>query len=305
MKKAFTLLELLVVIGIMGLLGTASVGGYRAMRRGMEDKGVMQNVNTFIRTAYQRAQVDRQPTAVFFWNETVKPSTEYDNEVVVGKAVAVRRAGRITRRSGNLLGDEFADLERGYPTEDDSGQQVNQNTARYLYPMNRLGDIESSSTLRRSKIEGKVYWDSVNVNYLFGDGARNENMVALNDPDFEEHLNEEKNGKIGVWSFNLLDANGVDWKAGMAYGFEFATLELPAGFIFGTDYSRDVENPVKPAGTLVFDVGFNDGSVTTRSGQQAGVTGRDSITISALRPGEDGSLTAQPVGTTGSPTKEN
>ena len=64
MKKAFTLVELLVVVGIMGLLGTVSVGGYRAMQRGMADKGVMENVNSFVRAAYQRAQIDRQPTAI-------------------------------------------------------------------------------------------------------------------------------------------------------------------------------------------------------------------------------------------------
>ena len=32
-KRAFTLLELLVVIALMGFLGTVAVGGYRAMRR--------------------------------------------------------------------------------------------------------------------------------------------------------------------------------------------------------------------------------------------------------------------------------
>ena len=50
-RRGFTLIELLVVIGIMGLLGTVSVGGYNAMQRGMEERGVMENVNTFIRTA--------------------------------------------------------------------------------------------------------------------------------------------------------------------------------------------------------------------------------------------------------------
>ena len=52
MKRAFTLIELLLVVGIMGLLGTVSVGGYQQMRRGMEEKGVIQDVNTLIRAAY-------------------------------------------------------------------------------------------------------------------------------------------------------------------------------------------------------------------------------------------------------------
>ncbi len=304
MTRAFTLIELLVVVGIMGLLGTVSVGGYRAMQRGMAEKGVMQNVSTLIKTAYQRAQVDRQPTAVFFWNETLKSATDDDNEVVVGKAVAVRRAGRITRCSGQLLGDEFADLERGYPTEDEVEGGSNKDSARYLYPMDRLSDIESSSDIRRSKIEGKVYWDDVNVIYLFGNGTRNENLVALNDSDYDEHLSDEKTGKIGVWSFKLIDQNGVSWRPGMAYGFEFATLELPPGFIFGSSYSKQSDDPVRPAGSLVFDVGYNDGTKTMRSGSQAGVVGQSSVSIYALRPGDKGELTAKLVGATGSPTKE-
>ncbi len=95
-RRGFTLLELLVVIAIMGLLGTASVGGYRAMQRGMEERGVMQNVNEFIRAAYQRAQIDRQPVAVYFWNECIREESDMQTAVVVGKAVAVRRSGRVT-----------------------------------------------------------------------------------------------------------------------------------------------------------------------------------------------------------------
>ena len=34
-RRAFTLLELLLVVAIMGFMGTVTVNGYRAMRRGM------------------------------------------------------------------------------------------------------------------------------------------------------------------------------------------------------------------------------------------------------------------------------
>ena len=80
MKRAFTLIELLLVVGIMGLLGTVSVGGYQQMRRGMEEKGVIQDVNTLIRAAYQRAQIDRQPTAVVFWNETLRGENDANGD---------------------------------------------------------------------------------------------------------------------------------------------------------------------------------------------------------------------------------
>ena len=124
--KGFTLIELLVVIGIMGLLGTASVGGYRQMRRGMEEKGVLQDVNTLIRAAYQRAQIDRQPTAVVFWNETLRGESDNADEsaIVVGRAVAVRRSGRITGVKGDILLDEFADLDLSYQVDDGSGSSA-------------------------------------------------------------------------------------------------------------------------------------------------------------------------------------
>ena len=85
-------------MGIMGMMAVMSVGGYRAMRRGMQEKAVMTNVNQFIRAAYQRAQIDRQPVAVYFWNETLRVSSDDAGnvDVVVGKAVAVRRSGRIS-----------------------------------------------------------------------------------------------------------------------------------------------------------------------------------------------------------------
>ena len=67
-RRAFTLLELLVVMAIMGMMAVMSVGGYRAMRRGMQERAVMTNVNQFIRAAYQRAQIDRLPVSVYFWN---------------------------------------------------------------------------------------------------------------------------------------------------------------------------------------------------------------------------------------------
>ena len=100
------------VVMIMALLGTITVGGYRAMQRGMEERGAMENANHFIRAAYRRAQIDRQPVALWFWNETIREETDTEPMIVVGKAVAVRRAGRVSRYSDLYLFDEFGDLDR-------------------------------------------------------------------------------------------------------------------------------------------------------------------------------------------------
>ena len=294
MKGAFTLIELLVVIGIMGLLGTVSVGGYQQMRRGMEEKGVLQDVNTLIRAAYQRAQIDRQPTAVVFWNETLRGESDNVDEsaIVVGRAVAVRRAGRITGIRGDILLDEFADLDLSYQVDDGSGSSGSSKADMYLYPMDDLNEVKSSSDIMRSLVETKVYPKTETPVYL--SGVKTEQMGG-------GAGDGENSGRLTIYGFKLSgeDQNRVNWKAGKAYGFEFAHIELPHGYIFGgSSYATSSGNPVKPVGSLVFDVGYNKGGGMSYNG----TVGRDSIAIYALRPDTSGNLTATKVGDTAKPT---
>ena len=143
-NKAFTLIELLVVVAIMALLGTMSVGGYRAMQRGMEERGVVQNVNQFMKVAWQRAQIDRVPVAVYFWNETLRAETDNEPTLVVGKAGAVRRAGRSTGVTGRYLRDEFGDLRYSRLTLDEDDEEDREanasDTGVYLYQVNGSSD---------------------------------------------------------------------------------------------------------------------------------------------------------------------
>ena len=279
MKKGFTLIELLTVMLIMGLMGTAAVGGYRAMQRGMEERGVMQNANAMIRAAYQRAQIDRLPTAIYFWNETIRGRTADENEVVVGKAVAVRRYGRLSNVIGNQLVDEFADLNLGYPLADGDDENDSTSTTMYLYPMDDLSRVQSSSSLLRSQVRNKIQ-----------DASRNE--MFLTGPKGDD------DPKISAWAFYCEDKGGVDWKAGMAYGFEFMTIELPVGYIFGSSYSTSTDDSIRTAGTLVFKPGTNSGSGLNTDGTM----GRKSIAVYSLRP-RGAALTAEKVGDTDSPEK--
>lgn len=304
MRRAFTLIELLVVIGIMGLLGTASVGGYQQMRRGMEEKGVIQDVNSLIRAAYQRAQIDRQPTAVVFWNETLRGDNDVDGEnmIVVGHAVAVRRAGRITEVSSDLLFDEFGDLELSYQTDDGDDGKGTSRADMYLYPMDNLSDVEQSTAIRRSLVETKVYGEARTPVYLTG--TKTENVLGPSNGEDSKNYNPGK-GDIYPYAFRLKDANGVQWKQGMAYGMEFAHVVLPHGYFFGqgSSYSTSSDNPIREAGTLVFDVGKNIGSGMS-SGSQGGLGTRSSITISAFRLGSSGTLEPRRIGDTAKPTDE-
>ena len=279
MSKGFTLIELLVVMGIMGILGTASVGGYRAMQRGMEERGVMQSVNSLIRSAYQRAQIDRQPTAVYFWNETIRGETADENEIVVGKAVAIRRHGRLSDVKGTKLVDEFGDLDLTYSAED-SGMAGSKSRI-YLYPIDILSDIQSSTTLKRSVVSGSVV--DAQETAVFLSGVKSDNT---------------SDKEIPAFAFEVIDAGGIQWKAGMAYGREFMQLELPHNYIFGSAYSKNAGTPVREAGTLTFDVGLNTGNGLSTGG----TSGRNTITVYSLRP-DGASLTARSVATSENPEK--
>lgn len=276
-RRAFTLLELLLVVAIMSFMGTMAVGGYRAMRRGMEEKSAVQNVNQFIRAAYQRAQIDRQPVAVYLWNETQREGTGTKTPIVVGKAVAVRRAGRLTKvPGGDILIDEFGDLRFNrlvLSEDDDDGNDPDpsgKSNGVFLYRMN--GD-EGSQLMRSTVDEATVR--RTDIAYVGG-----------------------RSHQYETYAFRVQTPGGVQWKAGDAYGFEFADLTLPNNYIFGSDgdWSRSVTSPVSGEGVIRFNV--RNGAASASGGTS------DTVVISSLRPGSGGKLKAQEVATSDSPTKQ-
>ncbi len=265
-NSGFNLIELLLVVAIMGLMGTAAVGGYRAMQRGMEERGVMQNVNQFIRAAYQRAQMDRSPVDVYFWNETLRTETDFDTPIVVGKAVAVRRAGRISEVQGNDLYDEFGDLrfQRFVQDEEISGpgneasSEEEEDLGIFLYNMREQKRCTVSQNAVRQEF----------------------NVHLLSCSDL---------APIEAYAFRVIESNGVNWKRGDGYGFEFAEIQLPHNYIFESSFSSTTSSPVEEIKTMTFKPG-------------SGSSG--SVTVSGLRPNASGELTAQSVGQSDSPTMD-
>ena len=307
MRKAFTLLELLVVVGIMGLLGTASIGAYRSVVRGMEERGAIQSASQFVRAAFQRSMIDRQPTAIYFWNETLRGSTDDENEIVVGKAIAVRRAGRITGIDTDYLYDEFADLNRTYPVSEDSSPS---GAGMYLY---QLDDISNDSGFKRSRVYDSVYKSEVAEVFLLDPvsgtvadptDASSEYYTGCDKKAAEVTFRNTQpdDNKLGICAFILQNGGGSgspNWAVGDAYGFEFQSIELPKNFIFGSSYSKNMSSPVKDAGRMVFGGG---GGGYDRLSEN--VSSMRRIEICALRPDKSGSLTAVSVGETTDPTKE-
>ena len=229
LQRAFTLIELLVVMAIMGLLGTISVGGYRAMQRGMEQRGVLLNVRQFVRAAQERARIDRVPVNVYFWNETLREETDTEPPVIVGKAAAVRRTGRVTQVDGDYLYDEFGDL-RAMADEADASGNVNVSTGSkqglFLY---RIG---KSTNFERSLIAPDT---EANKDFAVYVDAR-----LPDDPD----ANQFKRAEIQPYGFRVIEKNDVSWKTGDAYGFAFEEIQLPKNYIFGSSYSEKPSSPV-------------------------------------------------------------
>jgi prepilin-type N-terminal cleavage/methylation domain-containing protein len=216
MRKGFTLLELLVVVGIMGMLGVAAAGGYSALVRGMSERGAVAAASSLLRAAKERAQVDRSPTVVYCCNRLIKaPTGSDDNGVVVGIMTAVRRAGRISYiRGGDELYDEFADLDRNYEYEEDDGDLKKGGGFRLFKVSGRVNKMEYSIVSDRVLREE----DGPTVT-LFSGGAGSSSGTNLLMSAFV------KTGASSDYE--------ASWSVGDGYGMEFAEVQLPDGYIFG------------------------------------------------------------------------
>ena len=197
-------------MGIMSFLGIAAAGGYQAITRGMTERGVCASASAAMRAAKGRAQIDRRHTAVFCYNRLLREPSSDGLEAgrVVGVLAAVRRTGRLSAVSGKFLYDEFGDLE-------------------LCFECLPKDELENHPTVRLYKFN-----DGVNrMEYsLIADASYIDDQIQLYLPNEETSTN----GWVGAY-YNV---GGSDhepsWKAGDGYGLEFLEVQLPDGYIFGT-----------------------------------------------------------------------
>lgn len=231
MKKAFTLLELLVVVAIMGMLGTAATSGYMALVRGMRERSAVTAASAVLRAASERARVDRVPTAVFCYNRLLKAPNSTENGVVVGMMTAIRRSGRLSYVAGPYLFDEFADLDNAYEMGEDENELKKGGGIR-LY---RFGG-STMNKMEYSIISDRVLEDDEQLVTLFsgagGNGQTNLSMCA--------YYNMKKS------------VNEPSWRTGDAYAFEFNEIQLPEGLIFGSRVPTSTDRD-QLVDTIVFD----------------------------------------------------
>jgi len=289
-ERGFTLIELLVTMGLMALLATVSIAGYYGAVRGMTDRGVKQDVISFIRLAQQRAMVEQTPVAVFFENRCMRNEDEElgETEHVAGRAVAVRMAGRVSciSKSG-LYGvgavyliDEYADFDKTYPTNSLPRQPVSKGTMRLYRMRANANSLEQFCTL----VEDQIVQARVTLD-------RDDLLNTNRDPSFGGNYNYDDNDVMkaiaSAWAFREAPGNnwlsGSQWCVGDPYGTEIATLSLPNGYVFGSGSPPRIVGEVKGVGKPQF---FDPDALDAET-VQGSKFDFDTIVLSSIRPGDN------------------
>lgn len=263
MRKAFTLMELMVVVGIMSFLGVAAVGGYNALQRGMSERGATAVVTSLLQAAKERAMIDRSPTVVYCYNRLVREATDDENAIVVGEAVAVRRAGRVTWAQGALIADEFADLANSYDVVTDENEAKERKGMKlWRFDDNRISDMRYSvvsDAVMMNDVNGTTYrgWaNSADESSQTASGQTITGPADMQDFKFASSASGEGELNIRVYAFVNKGTSAYEpsqWTVGDGYGFEFANVQLPNDFTFGSGNVPSRVGDVSFVKALYFD----------------------------------------------------
>ncbi len=248
MKKGFTLVELLAVIGLMGLMGAIAIGGYSAVVRGMSDRAALDAAKGIIDAARQRANLDRKKTYVYLFDEVVKVDSEISAGIVNGVAIAVRPVGRVSAVVGDLICDEFGDLANTYASlsaeegSSDSEMEASASTMKlYSIPQKDFALVK----------EG-VFKTSVQVNRTLEtpDGDSDETATGVSGEDWV-------NRSFYYYGFKRV-GGGATFSAGDEYGQEFAVARLPPGYTFSSSVQMSGASNLGQQGGRIIELNPTD-----------------------------------------------
>ena len=82
MKRAFTLIELMTVAGLMGLLATLSVVSWGVVTKGMSDRAAHEALEGFVRSAARVAAEDETRVVLRFCTHVIPADDDFDEEKI-------------------------------------------------------------------------------------------------------------------------------------------------------------------------------------------------------------------------------
>ena len=211
-KSGFTILELIAVIGIVAVIGTAVVGGFSGMMRAVSERNAKDSVRRALNLARQEACVDGND--VYFYT------------VDVNRYAIVRKAGTVTSVDTGSRNVAYGDkISMSNATIDGSGGK---------WIVDAYADLSDST-------ETFVVDDTMsNADLIktFKDYAGS--MVF----DMDEGTYADvayapfRDKSIDAWVFGVKNATGNSFKAGHVYGWITHPIQaLPQGYVFKDTYS--------------------------------------------------------------------
>ena len=214
MRKAFTLVELMLVVVLMGVMGTLAVGAYSAVTRGMSERAALAAARSFAEVALQRAQIDRTRTFIYLFNEVTRLDGDDAVGLAQGLAVAVRPCGRVTMVDGDKICDEFGDLDRAFKSLDGATSKPTAGEKQAAASVMRIYNISAQS---------------------FADVEEGFYSAEVTDRDLATCPASNPSEKILSWTtYGFRKTSGSNFGVGDAYGQEFAVTRLPPGYVFSS-----------------------------------------------------------------------
>jgi len=231
-SRGFSLMELLAVMSIMGLLSTLAVTSYFGAVRGMARRSAISHVFNSLTLARQRACMEGSRVGVMFFNEFRGFAKDADGvptatEINIPSYVVCKELGRFSYVNGDVIGDEFAELDKMFGTNDLSIIDGSYQGQMRLYNLTHGGwfDVRpwvlgaSSSDPAKFTVEGGSALQT----------ATNNSIAAALLPMYGYNFKVIPGGN-----------HSGNTATGDAYGIEAAPVgALPKEFVFDTLASKD------------------------------------------------------------------
>lgn len=272
-KRGFTLLELLVVMGIMVSLSTVAVSSYFAAMRGIARRTATQQLAGTLTLARQRACMDGVPTCVMIFNEVIGETSNIDDgsQQGGGNTLLTRPAYIVCKQLGKItcipqdeyLVDEFTDLGALFNVVYSRGKFESEDCLEDKYKTNHALESMALYNLTRGG------WSSVYPNVLCYE--LNNRISATRPHRTGADGIENSKYTLPVYAFMInkhMSSRSTDrkWEIGDSYGSAVEPIQfLPNGFCF-----KDIEN--KDDESIIMVRFEPDGKAKVTGGSSGGIS---------------------------------